>query len=102
MRGTPRCSVCPRGYSTSPYAVIKRLTEEEKWEDKEHDFFQILLKNIWPTGRKKLYYLFDFGDNWVFEIRKARGRKELEMGVKYPRLIKVIGPNPVQHLGFEE
>jgi len=88
--------------TSSPYAVKKRLTEKEEWEDREHDFFETRLKNIWPTGRKKLYYLFDFGDKWTFEIRKARGIKEPERGIKYPRLIKAIGPNPEQYPRFEE
>jgi hypothetical protein len=88
--------------SSAPYAVKKRLTEKEEWGDREQDFFQIRLKNIWPTGRKKLYYLFDFGDKWTFEIRKARGTKQPEFGIKYPRLIKAIGPNPEQYPTFEE
>jgi len=88
--------------TSSPYAVRKRLTEKEEWEDRESDFLKISLKNIWPTGRRKLYYLFDFGDKWVFEIRKTRGVKEPEYGVKYPRLIKAIGPNPEQYPRFEE
>jgi hypothetical protein len=51
--------------SSSPYAVKKWLTEKEEWEDKEDDFFRIRLTDIWPTGRRKLYYLFDFGDKWT-------------------------------------
>jgi hypothetical protein len=88
--------------NSSQYAVRKRLTGKEEWEDREPDFLETPLKNIWPTGRKKLYYLFDFGDKWVFEIRKARGVKEPERGVKYPRLIKAIGPNPEQYPKYEE
>ena len=88
--------------SSSPYAVKKWLTEKEEWEDKEDDFCRIRLTDIWPTGRKKLYYLFDFGDKWTFEIRKARRAKEPEHEVKYPRLIKAIGPNPEQYPRFGE
>ena len=88
--------------TSSPYAVKKRLTDKEEWEDRERDFFETRLKKIWPTGRKKLYYLFDFGDGWTFEIRKARGVKEPERGVKYPRLVKAIGPNPEQYPRFDE
>jgi len=88
--------------SSSPYAVKKWLTEKEEWEDKEDDFCRIRLTDIWPTGRKKLYYLFDFGDKWTFEIRKGRGGKEPEQGVKYPRLLKAIGPNPEQYPRYEE
>jgi hypothetical protein len=88
--------------SSSPYAAKQWLTEKEEWEDKEDDFFRIRLADIWPTGRKKLYYLFDFGDKWTFEIRKKRGTKEPESGLTYPRLIETIGPNPEQYPGFEE
>ena len=88
--------------NSSPYAAKKRLTEKEEWEDREGDFFRICLTDIWPTGRKKLYYIFDFGDKWTFEIRKGRGGKEADRGVKYPRLIKAIGPNPEQYPRFEE
>ena len=62
----------------------------------------IYLKDIWPTGRKKLYYMFDFGDKWIFEVRKKRGSREAERGVKYPRLIKGVGANPEQYPRFEE
>jgi len=78
------------------------LTEKETWDDKEDDFFRIQLMTIWPTGRQKLYYLFDFGDNWIFEIRKERSTKKPVSGVKYPRVIKTIGPNPEQYPRFEE
>ncbi len=88
--------------SSSPWAKKQWLTEKEEWEDKEDDFCRIQLMDIWPSGRKKLYYLFDFGDKWTFEIRKKRGSKESEHGVKYPRLIKTIGPNPEQYPRFEE
>ena len=67
--------------TSSAYAARKRLTEKEEWEDREDYFFRTCLTNIWPTGRKKLYYVFDFGDKWTFEIRKGRGRKEPEQGV---------------------
>jgi len=53
-------------------AGIFDLIEKKEWEDREDYFFRTYLTNIWLTGRKKLYYLFDFGDKWTFEIRKGR------------------------------
>jgi hypothetical protein len=58
--------------------------------------------DTWPAGLKKLYYLFDFGDKWAFEICKQRGGKEPEPGVKYSRLIKALGPNLEQYPRFGE
>jgi pRiA4b ORF-3-like protein len=88
--------------SASPSARKQWLTEKEEWEDKEDDFRRIILKDIYPLGRKRLYYLFDFGDRWTFEIRKHRKTKEPEAGVKYPRVVKRIGPNPEQYPNYEE
>ena len=88
--------------SASPFARKQWLTEKEEWEDKEDDFWRIRLKDIYPLGRKRLYYLFDFGDNWTFEIRRHRKAKEPEAGVKYPRVVKTIGPNPEQYPNYEE
>jgi hypothetical protein len=83
--------------SSSPRAQKHRLTENEDWRRRESDFARIRLKDLYPLGRKKLYYLFDFGDQWVFEIRKARGSKKPELNVKYPRVVEAIGPDPEQY-----
>jgi len=89
--------------ANSPFGWKKRwLTEAEEWEDKENDFHRIRLKDIWPLGRKRLYYWFDFGDRWTFEIRKLRKVKVPEPGVTYPRIVKAIGPNPEQYPRFDE
>ena len=73
------------------------LTLKEKWEEKLDDFIRVKLKDVWPLGRKRLYYCFDFGDRWTFEIRKAKGKKLPDPEVCYPRVIKAIGPNPKQY-----
>ena len=68
----------------------------------ESDFAKIRLKDLYPLGRKKLYYLFDFGDNWTFEIRRARGAKKPEANVEYPRVVEAIGPDPEQYPTWED
>jgi len=81
----------------SPGAQRYLLSESEDWHSIERDFAKIKLTDLYPLGRKKLYYLFDFGDKWVFEIRKARGVKKPEPDVEYPRVIESIGPDPEQY-----
>lgn len=74
------------------------------WEHRDTmigDYDSIKLNQVYPLKNLKLYYLFDFGDSWYFEIRKMRGKKEPIPGVKYPRLIESIGPNPLQYPPFE-
>jgi hypothetical protein len=46
----------------------------------------------------KLYYHFDFGDDWYFEIRRSRAKpKEPTPRVQYPRVVEATGPNPRQY-----
>ena len=63
----------------------------------------IHLSSVWPlpTGMK-LYYLFDFGDNWIFQINKTRHKDKIEQaGVVYPRVIEAKGKNPEQYPDWE-
>jgi hypothetical protein len=83
--------------SSSPGAMRHWVTEKEEWEATVSDLFRIKIGDIYPCGREKLYYLFDFGDRWTFEIRKARGVKNPDPAVTYPRLAEAIGPNPRQY-----
>jgi hypothetical protein len=57
------------------------------------------LEQVFPLPKNlKLYYHFDFGDDWIFEIRKTRAKpKEPAARVKCPRVIEKIGPNPRQY-----
>jgi len=86
--------------SGSPWANKNWITLVESWEEKEHVFHRTKLKDIWPLGRKKLYYWFDFGDDWIFEIRKMRSIKADAL-ISSPQLLEQIGPNPEQYPVFE-
>lgn len=63
----------------------------------------VRISSVWPlpTGMK-LYYLFDFGDNWLFQINKTRHKDKLiQSGIVYPRVIEARGKNPEQYLDWE-
>jgi len=60
------------------------------------------LNQIYPSDGLKLYYLFDFGDSWLFEIRKSRKKKTEDKKQKYPVVIESIGTNPEQYPEYEE
>ena len=83
--------------SASRAARRQWLTQAESWEGMCDDLEQTPLASIWPLDRKKFYYLFDFGDDWTFEIRKQRGTKEPEPGLSYPRVIQRVGADPEQY-----
>ena len=61
-----------------------------------------MLNEIYPITGYKLYYLFDFGDFWLFQIKKSRKKKIEEKQKKYPLLIESKGGNPEQYSGFED
>ncbi len=60
------------------------------------------LNEIYPISGLKLYYLFDFGDSWLFQIKKSRKRLVEDSKVKYPRVVKAAGINPEQYPEYEE
>ena len=61
------------------------------------DYGNILLAEIYPMKGLKLYYIFDFGDNWIFEIKKMRKKKVALENTRYPRVIDALGKNPDQY-----
>ena len=75
-----------------------------EWEDRVDTYSLLALEKVYPLPKGcKLYYHFDFGDSWYFEIRKSRKKpREPEPDVTYPRVIETIGPNPEQYPNWEE
>lgn len=78
-----------------------RYTCAEEWDEREGDFAQTCLRDFYPLGNLKLYYLFDLGDAWTFEIRKSRTVRPPQLGVAYPRIVERLGPDPQQYPPFE-
>jgi hypothetical protein len=62
------------------------------------------ISSVWPlpTGMK-LYYLFDFGDNWLFQINKTRHKdKMIQPGIVYPRVVEARGKSLEQYPDWDE
>ena len=82
------------------------IGEEPDWDtfDPVKTYGNVHLSDAWPlpTGMK-LFYLFDFGDDWLFQINKTRHKDKLpQPGVVYPRVIEARGKNPEQYPMWEE
>jgi pRiA4b ORF-3-like protein len=72
------------GEASSPF-------EENEAED-------IGLSAVFPLEKKyHLYYHFDFGDDWIFEIKCRLGRKPMAPRAKYPRIVERSGRRPRQY-----
>ncbi len=74
------------------------------WEESGDIYTETTLEQVYPLPKScKLYYHFDFGDDWYFEIRKSRKKpREPEPGVRYPRIVESIGPAPQQYGSWED
>jgi len=84
----------------------RKLMFDDEFSDMcdPYRYEEISLEDVYPLPKGlKLYYHFDFGDDWHFEIRKSRKKpKDPEPGVKYPRVVDEIGPNPEQYPRWED
>lgn len=60
--------------------------------DDPGQYDRMMLFDILPLEDKlKLFYIFDFGDSWIFSISCVRGRKPIHKNAKYPRVVEKIG-----------
>jgi hypothetical protein len=56
------------------------------------------LSQVFPLPKdKKLYYVFDFGDCWLFKIVSLGSHAPARRGVQYPRLVSDTGAKPLQY-----
>lgn len=77
------------------------FSEECGYPDDDNVYENILLKDVYPLNGLKLYYLFDFGDNWLFEIRRSRKKAIPLSDTEYPRVVTENGVKLVQYLNYE-
>ena len=77
--------------------------DEDSWETDLDVYYEIFLEDIYPLPEKcKLYYLFDFGDSWHFEISKQRKKPIFDLKAKYPRVVASKGTKPEQYPDCED
>jgi len=89
---------------TGPRRRKMSFAEDEGGEYDADIMGEVTLEQVFPLPKSmKLYYHFDFGDDWIFEIRRGRKKPAPPApGVTYPRVVERIGPNPPQYGEWEE
>ena len=81
----------PRGQRTS-------IVETGQWEEEQDRLYELPLCEVFPLEQNmKLFYWFDFGDDWMFQIQQRRQPKPEDSGTEYPKVIREVGPQPVQY-----
>jgi hypothetical protein len=68
-------------------------------EEDGHAPWEVTLESLFPLPRdRKLFYLFDYGDSWLFQVSRTRKKPfAAKPGVEYPRLISESGGKPEQY-----
>ncbi|MDP5291453.1 hypothetical protein Q9290_03975 [Oceanimonas sp. CHS3-5] len=61
------------------------------------------ISDLFPLPRgKKLFYWFDFGDDWIFQVSRSRKKPRSDPATqRYPRLTGETGTRPVQYEGYD-
>lgn len=73
------------------------LTPDGKWDggDDDGQVMALRLSEIFPLPKnKKLYYFFDFGASWCFQISKQGKQTEALAAAQYPRVVSETGTKP--------
>ncbi len=81
-----------------------RSRTREYFNDDDESIDTKTVKDMFPLPEKQSwFYLFDWGDEWVFKISKTR--KSLQPAlprVKYPRVESESGIKPVQYPSYDD
>ena len=74
--------------------------DEDEFCFEQREGLETKLNQVFPSKGLKLYYHFDFGDSWMFTIKKGRKRKYVAKAVDYPRVIESEGQSPEQYPAY--
>ncbi|MEO5934595.1 MAG: hypothetical protein ABIQ08_13740 [Duganella sp.] len=74
------------------------FTPDGEWDPDNSDIWDRRLCDIYPLDRnKKLYYAYDAGASWRFEIVKKGKEKNALAGQEYPHVVAQEGVMPLEY-----
>ncbi len=82
----------------------ERSQDRIRYDDENEKIYDTTLESLYPLEKgKKLYYMFDYGDSWLFVVSKSRKKpQEVQNGIEYPRIINEEGNKPEQYPEWED
>ena len=85
-------------------AKTERSRQRVTFDDENGDVHERTLDSLFPLPKgNRLYYLFDYGDDWLFSISKNKSPvRELGRSEALPRLVSESGEKPEQYPSFED
>lgn len=77
-----------------------RIALEDEMQEPLH---HLKMEEIFPLPKdRKLFYWFDFGDDWIFSITRAAESSTPTKGARYPSVITTQGRTPKQYPDMDE
>ena len=82
----------------------ERGRDRIRFDDENEGIFNTTLGELFPLEKgKKLFYMFDYGDSWLFKVSKQRlAPKKPRQYVKYPCVVSEDGFRPEQYPPYED
>jgi hypothetical protein len=82
----------------------ERSRDRLRFDEENGEIYNITLGRLYPLEKgRKLFYMFDYGDHWLFKITKSRKQPyDAKQDTNYPRLIKSVGKKPEQYPIWDE
>jgi hypothetical protein len=83
---------------------VEHRSKREYFDDENELMFTKTFKEMFPLPKDRcLFYLFDWGDEWIFKISRTRKRpfEPLEE-TEYPRVASESGVKPKQYSMFDD
>ena len=88
------------------FYVARTATSRDRrsFDDENGGIYDRTISSVFPLPEKKnLYYLFDYGDHWLFKIARSRNAVvKPTPTVKYPRLLRESGTRPQQYPSVDD
>ena len=80
-------------------ARSERAHNKTVYDDENGKVYATRIRDVFPLPAKHyLYYLFDYGDNWIFRISRMRSSPHEPIdGVDYPKVVSETGQKPAQY-----
>lgn len=85
-------------------ARTERSRDRVRFDEEDGGVYDSTIESLYPLpDRKHLYYLFDYGDSWLFKIaRIGKKHQEADPRLTYPRVVRETGERPIQYPVLEE
>jgi len=82
----------------------ERSRDRLRFDEDNGEIYNRTIDSLYPLEKgRKLFYMFDYGDHWLFKITKSRKKpQEQKPGHKYPKLVSVKGKAPEQYPVWDE